>query len=245
MNGIRALCWGLALLVLTAPQSRAVAPEPTQTPTVHPLPPRATPLREPQPGEEQPAPAPDGFNNFASRYPGEVEDSGIALATPDQVETAHKINTNVNERIIWRPVSVWAIAFREPAYGDCKTYSLTKRHAMRQAGIPDGASRLVVVYAAKYRQKHMVVELRTADRKYILDSLANDEGHHFYLARALPVSYNIMEYQVWGKPKAWVSPPSWVNARVAMKEKEEAAPWLDNAKPGGHGRRSALASRGH
>ena len=165
-----AVCAALALsLVVHHGASGAVTSAP-QPPT---LPSGAQSLRpQPVPGADQVIIAPGGFTNFRMRYPGEMKSSAPAVVTSAQVDMAHQTNTAINNRITWRATRLWSIAPDGPAQGDCKTFALTKRHALTQEGIPDGALRLVIVYAAHYHEKHMVLEMRAPDGVYVLDSLS-------------------------------------------------------------------------
>jgi len=150
--------------------------------------------------------APGGFINFEMRYPAEVKDSVPAFATAAQVDVAHSTNKSVNTQITWRETQLWTLDLNGPAYGDCKSFALTKRHMLRGLGIPDGAVRIVIVYAEKYQGLHMILEMRTADDVFVLDSLANDSGANFYRTSAIPASYSIVKYEVWGRPSQWMTP---------------------------------------
>jgi predicted transglutaminase-like cysteine proteinase len=150
--------------------------------------------------------APPGFANFQFRYPGEIQDGAPALAAREQIDVARRINASVNEAIVYRPTKLWTVESGGPAYGDCKSYALTKRHILRGLGIPDGAFRDVVLYADTDRKLHMIVEMRSVDGIYVLDSLPNGFGYRFYTAAEMPSTYSIIEYQVWGRPEQWVAP---------------------------------------
>ena len=164
-----------------------------------------TPRLQPASLEQATIP-PGGFIAFEMHYPDEIRDTAPAFATPAQIDAAHMINGAVNGRITWRDTRVWSIAPNGPAEGDCKTYALTKRHDLRQRGIPDGALRLAVVRAAGYQELHMVLEVRVVDGVYVLDSLANDSGQTFYRAADMPASYTVLKYQAWGRPEHWLAP---------------------------------------
>jgi predicted transglutaminase-like cysteine proteinase len=166
----------------------------------------ATPHTMPVVAGESVASIPPGFTNFRIRYPDEVRDAAPAYATQAQVALASEINDAVNQRIIWRETQLWSVELAPHAFGDCKAYSLTKRHVLREYGVPDGAFRLVIVYAAKYRGLHMILEMRTHDDVYVLDSLENDARRRFYALRAMPSSYSLVKYQDWGKPQRWLAP---------------------------------------
>jgi predicted transglutaminase-like cysteine proteinase len=150
--------------------------------------------------------APVGFINFEMRYPAEVQDSAPAFATTAQIEVANGANKSVDDQITWRDTRLWTVELNGPAYGDCKSFALTKRHMLRELGVPDGAVRIVIVSAAGYRQLHMVVEMQTADDVFVLDSMPNASGNYFYRAAAMPASYSIIEYGTWGKPDQWIAP---------------------------------------
>jgi predicted transglutaminase-like cysteine proteinase len=155
---------------------------------------------------EQAAIAPGGFINFEMHYPQEIRDTAPAFATPDQIGTARAIDGIVNGNIVWRETQLWAIAADGPAEGDCKTYALTKRHDLRQRGIPDGALRLAIVSTPLYKELHMVLEVRAVDGVYVLDSLKNNSGETFYKTAAMPASYTVLKYQAWGRPEHWLAP---------------------------------------
>ena len=155
---------------------------------------------------EQAAIAPAGFINFEMRYPEEIRDTAPAFATGPQIEAARVINGIVNGNVIWRETRLWTIAPNGPSQGDCKTYALTKRHDLRQVGVPDGALRLAIVYTPHYKQLHMILELQTADGVYVLDSLKNDSDETFYKTTAMPTSYTVLKYEAWGRPEHWLAP---------------------------------------
>jgi len=156
---------------------------------------------------EQAAVAPGGFINFEMHHPEEIRDTAPAFATQADLDTARAIDRVVNGNITWRETRLWTIAADGPAEGDCKTYALTKRHDLRQRGIPDGALRLAIVSTPHYKELHMVLELRTIDGVYVLDSLTNDSGETFYEMAAMSASYTVLKYQAWGRPEHWLAPP--------------------------------------
>jgi predicted transglutaminase-like cysteine proteinase len=166
-----------------------------------------TPSPYPQPVvPEQVSIAPGGFINFEMHHPEEIRDTAPAFATPAQIDTARAVNGTVNDNIVWRETRLWTIAPDGPAEGDCKTYALTKRHDLRQRGIPDGALRLAIVSTPHYKELHMVLELHAVDGVYVLDSLKNDSGETFYKMAAMPASYTVLKYQAWGRPEHWLAP---------------------------------------
>ena len=160
----------------------------------------------PQPGVEHDTDPPGGFINFEMRYPNESRDGAPAFSQPADIASARAINDTVNRNITWRETRLWTIAPDEASYGDCKTYALTKRHDLLAEGVPQGAMRLVVVFAMHYRRLHMLLELRGTDGVYVLDSLPNETGDAFYRATAMPASYAVREYQAWGRPEHWFAP---------------------------------------
>ena len=167
---------------------------------------------------EQVAVAPGGFINFEMHHPEEIRDTAPAFATSAQIDAARAINGIVNDDITWRETQLWTIAPNGPAEGDCKTYALTKRHDLRLRGIPDGALRLAIVSTPHYKELHMILELRTIDGVYVLDSLANDSGETFYKADEMPASYTVLKYQAWGRPEHWLAPA------VLTSQYDEPAP---------------------
>ena len=113
---------------------------------------------------------------------------------------------------------------------------------------PDGAVRIVIIYAAKYQGLHMILEMRTADDIFVLDSLANDSGAHFYRASAIPASYSIVKYQVWGRPSQWMTPgvlssedARQLNKLLAMRI--DGLPWIDSPRVRASGLPQTMASR--
>ena len=149
---------------------------------------------------------PGGFIGFEMHYPAEIRDSAPAFAASAQIDAARAINGVVNGNITWRETRLWTIAPDGPSDGDCKTYALTKQHDLRLEGVPDGTLRLVIVYTPHYPELHMILELRTVDGVYVLDSLTNDSGDTFYRMAAMPASYTVMKYQTWGRPEHWLTP---------------------------------------
>lgn len=175
---------------------------------------------KPRSRAEQVTVPPGGATSFAMRYPEEVKESPPTFATGEQVELAHSLAREVNKRIAWRETKEWNINLTEPAFGDCKSFALTKRHELREHGVPNGALREVIVYAEKYKGKHMVLEMRTPGEIFVLDSLQNDFGKKFYEISAIPASYLVVEYQMWGKPAEWMVPAG------AISEKRRERPSL-------------------
>lgn len=149
---------------------------------------------------------PGGFIGFEMHYPAEIRDSAPAFAASAEVGAARTINGNVNGDITWRETQVWTIAPDGPSDGDCKTFALTKEHDLRLQGVPDGTLRLLIVDAAHYQELHMILELRTVDGVYVLDSLKNDSGNTFYKVADMPESYTVLKYQTWGGPEHWLTP---------------------------------------
>jgi predicted transglutaminase-like cysteine proteinase len=191
---------------------------------------------------------PPGFTSFRMRYPDEVRDSPPAVATNAQIALAEEVNEEINKRITWRETRLWSVELAPHAYGDCKAYSLTKRHVLREKGFPDGAFRLAIVYAAKYRGLHMILEMRTRENIYVLDSLENDARREFYTLAAMPSSYSLVKYQDWGKPQRWMAPAGLVaeNTRAMRRLHREVAridterePWDRSLQERGQHRTSA------
>jgi predicted transglutaminase-like cysteine proteinase len=239
LSGVRivlaavAVCVALALsLVVHKGASGAVTSLPSTRPSAAE---RVRP--EPTPGAEQITLPPSGFTNFQMRYPDEVKDSAPAFATSAQVALAHDVNTRINKQIAWRETRRWSVELGPRAEGDCVQYALTKRHVLREAGVPDGALRLVIVYAAKYSALHMILQMRTSDDIYVLDSLENDAGHHFYPVAQMPRAYSIVKYQEWGKPTRWMAPAGLVaDATPASRRLHseirlaENSPWVHSPR---------------
>jgi predicted transglutaminase-like cysteine proteinase len=225
--------------------------------TTSSMPSRQTPTRpgaatsvRPAPGAEQITIPPAGFINFQMRYPEEVRETAPAYATEAQIETAHDANTKINRQIVWRETRLWSVELEPRAQGDCVQYALTKRHVLREACVPDGAFRVVILYAAKYEGLHMVLEMRTPGEIYVLDSLENDARHHFYTVAQMPPSYAVVKYQAWGKPTQWMAPSALVaeTSRAMRRLHDEVAvadsePWVSSPVARAHGLHHATASR--
>jgi predicted transglutaminase-like cysteine proteinase len=222
-----AVCAALALSLLGhhGASGAVTAPVPTR-------PSGAASIR-PVPGAEQITIPPSGFTNFQMRYPDEVRETAPAYATEAQVAIAHDTNTKINRQIAWRETRLWSVELGPRAQGDCVQYALTKRHVLREAGVPDGAFRLAIVYAAKYRGLHMILEMRTPGETYVLDSLENDARRHFYTLAQMSPSYAVVKYQAWGKPAQWMAPSALVaeTSRAMRRLHDEVAvadnePWV-------------------
>jgi len=235
---------GLSLALHHGANGAVTTPVPTR--------PIAAPSVRPQSGSaaEQVTLPPEGFINFEMLYPDEVRESAPASATEAQVETAHNVNTKINDQIKWHETRLWSVELRPGAQGDCVQYAVTKRHVLDQEGVPDGAFRLVVLYAAKYHGLHMVLEMRAPAGIYVLDSLENDAHHHFYTLAQMPPSYNVVKYQMWGKPQRWVAPASLVaeNTTAMRRLHDEVAatgndPWVHSPTAPAHSPHRATASR--
>jgi predicted transglutaminase-like cysteine proteinase len=149
---------------------------------------------------------PLGFVTFEMHYPDETRDSAPAFAASAQIDAARTINGIVNGDITWRETRLWTIAPDGPSDGDCKTYALTKQHDLKLQGVPDGSFRLAIIYMPRSQELHMILELRTIDGVYVLDSLRNDSGETFYKVAAMPESYTVLKYQAWGRPEHWLAP---------------------------------------
>jgi predicted transglutaminase-like cysteine proteinase len=217
---------GLSLLVHHGANGAVTKPEPVTSTR-----PGAAPSVRPQPGPgaDRITTPPPGFTSFQMLNPAEVRDSPPAFATEAQVELAKTTNDEINQRITFRETRPWSIELGPRAEGDCVQYALTKRHVLRQAGVPDGAMRLVVVYAAKFRGLHIVLAMRTPANVYVLDSLENDRGEHFYPRAEMPSSYSLVEYQEWGKPGRWMAPAALVAENTpAMRQLHSKVARADN-----------------
>lgn len=187
---------------------RSGAPQAAQSPASKPFPNDAPDARA--------IAAPGGFTAFEMHYPDEVRDGIPAVATRAQIDLARRVNASVNELITYRATKPWTIALQRPAYGDCKTYALTKRHILDGLGIPDGAFRDVVVNDALTQEFHMLLEMQSVDGVEILDSLPNDAGDRFYNAAEMPSIYTVIEYQAWGRPEQWETPGFLTSAIVPI-----------------------------
>jgi len=205
---------------------------------------------QPAPGSEQVTTAPSGFTTFQMRYPDEVRETAPAYATEPQIARAHAVNTQINKQITWRETRPWTIELGRGAQGDCVQYALTKRHVLREEGVPDGAFRLVVVYAKKYEGLHMILEMRSPNDTYVLDSLENDARRHFYTVAQMSPSYSIVKYQAWGKPARWMAPSALVAETTPALRRlhdeavvADASPWVHDPRLRGLRRATAVRLR--
>jgi predicted transglutaminase-like cysteine proteinase len=214
----------LSLVAHNGASGAVTSPMPTR--------PSIAPSFRPQsgPGAEQITTPPLGFTAFQMRNPDEVRETAPAYATEAQVAIAHETNTKINRQIAWRETRLWSVELGPRAEGDCVQYALTKRHVLRDQGVPDGALRSVILYAAKYQGLHMVLEMRTPSDIYVLDSLENDAHHHFYTVAQMPRSYAIVKYQAWGKPTQWMAPANLVaETTPALRRLHDEVATADNA----------------
>ena len=95
--------------------------------------------------------------------------SKIAL-TQDVLDVLTHVNARVNRAI--RPrldgsIQVWRI---NPSVGDCKSYAITKRHQLIEAGLPASALRLAYVKTEDGRD-HAVLVVKTNRGDLALDNL--------------------------------------------------------------------------
>jgi len=207
----------------------------------------ATAASTPSLGGEYPTTPPSGFTHFRLHFPDEVRDSAPAYATPAQVELARQINAAVNKRITWRTTRLWSVELKEPAYGDCVSFALTARHELRTRGVPDGAMRLMIVYAGEHQEKHMVLQMRTQGHVFVLDSLPNKAGKHFYELAAMPASYVVLQFQMWGRPTQWLAPSAVVAEKLRANRgriaSENGALWVHGLEDRPSRSRQDLAAR--
>src|SRR5271155_5831203 len=97
---------GLSLAVHHGANGAVTTPEPTISTR-----PSAAPVIRAQPGAgpDQLTLPPPGFTNFQMLNPDEVRESAPAYATEAQIETAHNVNTKINEQIVWRETRLWSV----------------------------------------------------------------------------------------------------------------------------------------
>ena len=119
---------------------------------------------------------PMSFQMFCVINPTECEGGGaskIAL-TADAVRILERVNARVNRSI--RPkldsvaLQVWQI---NPRSGDCKSYTVSKRHELIEAGFPASALRIAYV-KTRDGAGHAVLVVKTDQGDLTLDNLTGE-----------------------------------------------------------------------
>ncbi|WP_159726759.1 transglutaminase-like cysteine peptidase [Methylosinus sp. Ce-a6] len=93
------------------------------------------------------------------------------------IRTLTTINSEVNASIApiykaadYGPSGGWRIG---PAAGDCNDYAVTKRHKLKEAGLPSRSLVLAVVKTAR-GEGHLVLVVKTTEGDFILDNLTSE-----------------------------------------------------------------------
>ena len=116
---------------------------------------------------------PMSFRMFCAMSPAECRPGGaskIAL-TQDTLRLLEQVNGRVNRAI--RPkldhpaLQVWRV---NPRSGDCKSYVVSKRHQLIEAGLPASALRIAYVKTSK-GLGHAVLVVKTSQGDLALDNL--------------------------------------------------------------------------
>lgn len=159
------------------------------------------------PDTHRAAAVPAGFTSFCTRFP----DQCTAGAQDKQQVTLDlktwllliNVNKSVNESIWPEDDSVhygraeyWTIP--TDGYGDCDDYALTKRQKLQQAGLPELALRIAVVYSAR-SGRHAVLTVATDKGDLVLDNLTQD------IVPWHATDYHWIERQDATNPMKWVS----------------------------------------
>lgn len=118
---------------------------------------------------------PQSFQIFCMFNPDECKPGGSSKVTlnEDVLRVIGQVNARVNRSI--RPkldgaVQIWRI---NPSAGDCKSYTISKRHELIKAGLPASALRIAYV---KTRDgiDHAVLVVKTNRGDLTLDNLTGD-----------------------------------------------------------------------
>tara|TARA_R110002020_G_scaffold10961_8_gene41584 strand:- start:1350 stop:1898 length:549 start_codon:yes stop_codon:yes gene_type:complete len=122
------------------------------------------------------AAGPASFQMFCAVNPDECRPGGaskVAL-TESMLAEIKRVNQRVNRAI--RPkldspaLQLWRV---NPPSGDCKSYVISKRHALMAAGLPSSALRIAFVKTRR-GENHAVLVLKTDRGDLTLDNLTGD-----------------------------------------------------------------------
>jgi predicted transglutaminase-like cysteine proteinase len=127
---------------------------------------------------------PPGFVDFCRRKPDACINRGTAAPTKltlngDIAETLVRVNEMVNRAIRYETsvdhygyANAWML---DPidGYGNCEDYSVSKREALRAAGLPDQALRIAIVQTPS-RDYHAVLTVDTDKGVLVLDNVRPD-----------------------------------------------------------------------
>lgn len=186
------------------------------------------------PDTHQAAAVPAGFISFCMRFP----DQCTAGAQRTQTVTLDlqtwllliKVNKSVNDSIWPEDDSVhygreeyWTIP--TDGYGDCDDYALTKRQKLQQAGLPELALRIAVVYSAR-SGRHAVLTVATDKGDLVLDNLTAD------IVPWHATDYHWIERQDAANPMKWVSlQPVYLAQAPTTAEKPDGVATAGSAIP--------------
>jgi predicted transglutaminase-like cysteine proteinase len=161
---------------------------------------------------DKPALPPIGHTRFCLRYPNECKPRSVDFRkrniqlTPARWDELNAVNRHVNNSIILQvtPVSgtfdEWIIS---PAAGDCKAYTLTKRHELLARGWPSSALLLSEVVVPD-GQHHLVLVVLTKETDLVLDNLNPN---------VRPVSATYRQYE-WVRVETPQNPKFWARVRT-------------------------------
>ena len=119
---------------------------------------------------------PMSFQMFCAVHPRECIPSGATkiTLTQDVVTLLQRVNARVNRSIRPRLDSaafqLWQI---NPRSGDCKSYVVSKRHQLIEAGLPASALRIAYV-KTRTGEGHAVLVVKTSQGDLTLDNLTGD-----------------------------------------------------------------------
>ena len=119
------------------------------------------------------AAGPMSFQMFCAMTPTECRPGGASKITlsQDVLETLAQVNARVNRAIRPKLDSVFLQVWRvNPSSGDCKSYVVSKRHQLINAGLPPSALRIAYV-KTRDGQGHAVLVVKTNQGDLALDSL--------------------------------------------------------------------------
>ena len=119
---------------------------------------------------------PMSFQMFCAVSPQECRPGGAARVALSETMLAEviRVNSRVNRAIRpqldSRALQLWRI---NPSAGDCKSYVISKRHALIAAGLPSSALRIAFVKTRR-GDNHAVLVLKTDQGDLTLDNLTGE-----------------------------------------------------------------------
>src|SRR5215472_14715926 len=124
---------------------------------------------------------PPGFVGFCIRFPQAcTKDASAAKLVLDDhtASTLGRVNDYVNNSITYETdedhygaVNQWTLN-AIGGYGDCEDYSVSKREALRAAGLPDDALRIAIVKTPR-GEYHAVLTVDTDKGVLVLDNMTS------------------------------------------------------------------------